>query len=107
MGELAGKLSALTVDIGAGDPVSVVTNAGNVKEGSRVVIATVGSTVSVKGEEIVVRKATVGGKPSNGICCDAPMLGWTGGGAGAAGLLPDTFSPGDAPPGSRPRMDGK
>lgn len=38
----------------------VVTNAGNVLEGSRVVVATEGSVVSGKGEEITVKKASVG-----------------------------------------------
>ena len=35
---------------------------------------------------------------------DAPMMGWKGGGAGAAVLLPDSFAAGDAPPLERPRM---
>ena len=69
---------------------------------SRVVIATVGAVVESKGEETVVKKTTVGGKPSEGIVCDNPMLGWTGGGAGAAALLPEEFNPGDAPPEQRP-----
>lgn len=66
------------------------------------VVATVGATLP-DGTE--VKKATVGGVPSHGMLCDAPMLGWLGGGAGAAALVPDTFSPGDPPPTSRPRMD--
>jgi Ca2+-binding EF-hand superfamily protein len=102
------KLHQLKVDIGSGgDPLPIVTNAGNVKEGIRVVVATVGAKVNDKGEEIEVKKANVGGCPSEGMLCDGPMLGWTGGGAGAAALVPDTFSPGDKPPKSRPRMDGK
>ena len=43
---------------------------------------------------------------SEGMLCDGPMLGWAGGGAGTAVLLPDTFKPGDTPPRSRPRLDG-
>lgn len=69
----------------------------------RVVIATVGA--ELKGGE-KVKKATVGGVTSEGMCCDGPMLGWVGGGAGAAALLPESCKPGDAPPTSRPRMDG-
>ena len=53
-----------------------------------------------------VKKAMVGGVTSEGMCCDGPMLGWVGGGAGAAALLPENFNPGDAPPTSRPRLDG-
>ena len=52
-------------------------------------------------------KKTVGGRPSEGVLCDAPMLGWTGGGAGAAALVPEACAPGDRPPEKRPRMDGK
>merc|ERR1712203_1016818 len=97
------KLQKLEVDVGAGEPLKVVTNAPNVKEGVLVVVATVGAIVMDKGEEIEVKKANVGGAPSEGMICDSGMLGWTGGGAGAAALLPDTFAPGDTPPESRPR----
>mmetsp|Transcript_36580 Transcript_36580/g.91163 ORF Transcript_36580/g.91163 Transcript_36580/m.91163 type:complete len:188 (-) Transcript_36580:214-777(-) len=98
------KLRQMKVDVGqGGPPLTIVTNASNVKPGVRVVIATVGA--ALKGGETVT-KATVGGVTSEGMCCDAPMLGWVGGGAGAAALLPDTFAPGDAPPTSRPRLDG-
>ncbi len=54
-----------------------------------------------------MKEAKVGGCVSQGMLCDAPMLGWTGGGAGNAALVPDSFEPGDAPPERRPRMDGK
>jgi tRNA-binding EMAP/Myf-like protein len=61
----------------------------------------------VDGEEVEVKEAKVGGCTSQGMLCDAPMLGWTGGGAGNAALVPESFEPGDAPPERRPRMDGK
>lgn len=35
------------------------------------------------------------------------MCGWSGGGAGAAALLPGDFPLGTPPPSSRPRLDGK
>ena len=82
--------------------LGIVTNASNVKEGSRVVVATIGTELS---DGTVVQKANVGGCPSEGMLCDAPMLGWTGGGAGAAALVPESFAPGDAPPATRPRLD--
>ena len=66
-------------------------------------IATVGSELK-DGEK--VKKASVGGVVSEGMCCDGPMLGWVGGGAGTAALLPESFNPGDTPPTSRPRLDG-
>jgi len=97
------KLKQLKVDVGEGEPLKIVTNAGNVKEGSRVVIAKVGAIVN----DEPLQKAVVGGCPSEGMLCDGPMLGWTGGGAGAAALLPDTFAVGGPPPDARPRTDGK
>ena len=96
------KLSKLSVDVGAVDPLQIVTNAPNVAESSRVVVATIGTTLP-DGTE--VKKASVGGVPSEGMLCDAPMLGWMGGGAGAAALVPDSFAVGDQPPAMRPRMD--
>mmetsp|Transcript_108199 Transcript_108199/g.304865 ORF Transcript_108199/g.304865 Transcript_108199/m.304865 type:complete len:183 (-) Transcript_108199:67-615(-) len=107
--KVAGKdrLQQLKVDIGEAEPLPIVTNAPNVKEGVRVVVAKVGAIVSEKGEDIEVKKANVGGCPSEGMICDGPMLGWTGGGAGAAALVPDTFALGSKPPETRPRMDGK
>ena len=53
-----------------------------------------------------VAKRSMGGRVSEGMLCDAPMLGWQGGGAGAAALVPPAFAPGDRPPERRPRMDG-
>jgi tRNA-binding EMAP/Myf-like protein len=103
--DIADKLKACTIDVGAGEgnEVTIVTNATNVGEGTRVVVATVGALV---GEEKLQKRA-VGGRMSQGMLCDAPMLGWTGGGAGAAALVPDSFEPGSRPPERRPRMDGK
>ena len=99
--EIADKLKACTIDIG-GQEVKIVTNAHNVSEGVRVVVATVGALV---GEEKLKAKS-VGGVVSQGMLCDAPMLGWVGGGAGSAALVPDSFAPGARPPEKRPRMDG-
>ena len=67
------------------------------------VVATVGAELK-DGDK--VKRAPVGSVMSEGMLCDGPMLGWAGGGAGTAVLLPDTFKPGDTPPRSRPRLDG-
>ena len=101
--DLANKLKQCSVDVGLGETVSVVTNASNVAEGNLVVVARVGARID--GEE--VKKRSVGGRASEGMLCDAPSLGWTGGGAGAAANVPNSFAPGDRPPARRPRMDGK
>lgn len=97
------KLKELKVDVGGDEPLTIVTNAANVEVGKRVVVATIGSELK---DGAKVKKATVGGVTSEGMLCDGPMLGWTGGGAGAAALLPESFKPGEAPPKSRPRLDG-
>ena len=101
------KLKQLKVDIGAGgEPLQIVTSAPNIVVDSLCVVATVGATVSLGGEDVEVKEAVVGGVKSTGMLCDAPMLGWQGGGAGNAALVPTSFAPGDAPPDKRPRMDG-
>ena len=100
------KLKKLLVDVGGPDPLTIVTNAGNVGSrtvGMRVVVACVGAELR-DGEK--VKRAPVGGVTSEGMLCDGPMLGWSGGGAGTAVLLPDAFNPGDPCPRSRPRLDG-
>lgn len=94
------KLLRLTVNVGSGQNVTLVTNAGNVATGSRVVVALPGAVVG----DITVKKAVVGGVASEGMLCDPPMLGWVGGGAGAAALVPESFEPGARPPETRPRM---
>ena len=100
------KLKKLSIDVGAAEPVDVVTNAGNVGTrtvGCRVVVAAVGSELR---DPEKVKKTSVGGVSSTGVLCDGPMLGWSGGGAGTAVLLPDAFNPGDPCPRSGPRLDG-
>ena len=97
------KLKELKVDVGGDEPLTLMTNASNVEVGKRVVVATIGSELK---DGAKVKKAMVGGVTSEGMLCDGPMLGWTGGGAGAAALLPESFKPGEAPPKSRPRLDG-
>lgn len=97
------KLRKLVLDIGAAAPITVVTNAPNVAEGVKVVVATIGTEVG----EIVIKKTAVGGVVSEGMLAEPKNLGWVGGGAGIACVVPDSFAPGDAPPSSRPRMDGK
>ena len=94
------KLRLLSVDVGAAAPLPIVTNAPNVEVGSHVVVATVGAVV----EDTTVKAARVGGVLSEGMLCSNPMLGWKGGGAATAALVPATFLPGSAPPTSAPRL---
>ena len=58
----------MDVGLGEGKELQVVTNASNVKQQSRVVVATVGATVQVKGEE--VRYAHHSFHRSQHVCCE-------------------------------------
>lgn len=93
------KLKKLTVDIGQGSPLTIVSAFESVSVGSRVVVALVGSFVNEK----EVKTTTVGDVISEGLLCDTAMLGWKGGVEGAVALLPDSFVPGDSAPLEKPR----
>mmetsp|Transcript_16822 Transcript_16822/g.38741 ORF Transcript_16822/g.38741 Transcript_16822/m.38741 type:complete len:180 (+) Transcript_16822:740-1279(+) len=98
-------LKSCKVNVGDEEnPVTIVTSASNVRNGSRVVVALAGSTVyNAEGEEEAIQKTTVGGSMSEGMLCDAKMLGWSGGAVGIAVQVPESFSIGSAPPATKPR----
>lgn len=96
------KLKKCSVDIGAEEAVIIVTNAPNVREGTRTVCALVGTIVC----DVEVKKQSVGGVMSEGILCDSKMLNWVGGAEGLCVQVPPTFALGAAAPTSKPRMDG-
>ncbi len=98
-------LKVCSVDIGSDDgvPISVVTSAANVREGSRVVVAPVGSTIiDDAGDEMSIKKTTVGGHVSEGMFCDASMLGWGTGSSGVAAQVPESCGVGTSPPTTKP-----
>jgi len=102
------KLTKLTLDVGPElGEITVVTNAKHCTEGRVVVVATVGATVGDQEDDgFVVKKAPVGGVASEGMLCDCPMLGWTGGAKGQAIFLSsEEYSAGAPPPASRPRKE--
>jgi tRNA-binding EMAP/Myf-like protein len=97
-------LRICVIEVGTGEPLTVVTSAPNVREGSRVAVAPVGSTViTEEGDELKIEKTTVGGAVSEGMLCDSRMLGWTGGAAGIAVQIPESVEIGSAPPATKPR----
>ncbi|KAL7581436.1 hypothetical protein ACA910_022017 [Epithemia clementina (nom. ined.)] len=100
-------LRACQINIGdEGNPVTVVTSASNVRVGSRVAVAPVGSKViDEQGEEMEIKSTTVGGVVSDGMLCDSRMLGWAGGAAGIAAQIPESIAIGEAPPSTKPRKD--
>ena len=100
-------LRACQVAIGDDETICVVTNAANVRENSRIVVAPVGSSVTdSSGEEMEIKKTSVGGVMSEGMFCDSQMLGWKGGAVGVAAVVPDSFAIGSAPPDEKPRPKG-
>jgi hypothetical protein len=71
----------------------------------RLAVAPVGSKIlDESGEEIVVTRTAVGGVMSEGLFCDARMLGWVGGAEGVAAQIPDSIEIGAAPPNTKPRV---
>lgn len=104
-GDSSKPLRVCKVDVGEEDKtLTVVTSASNVRKGSRVVVALVGSTVMGEdGEEIKITKTSVGGVMSEGMLCDSKMLGWSGGAEGIAAQLPESYPIGSAPPATKPR----
>ena len=104
-------LKVCSIDVGnndsGGGPITVVTNATNVRDGSRIVVAPIGSCVmDESGEEITIKKTVVGGTISEGMLCDARMLGWGSGNSGIAAQVPESFAPGSCPPTTRPSGGG-
>eukprot|EP00037_Helgoeca_nana_P032990 m.416256 g.416256 ORF g.416256 m.416256 type:complete len:163 (-) comp29894_c0_seq1:1274-1762(-) len=98
------KYKAVTVDVGAEAAVAVVTNAKHADVGERVVVAMVGAIVPAGADPedaITVAKASVGGRASCGMLCDATMLGWKGAN-GVAVKLGEDFAIGAPPPDAKP-----
>jgi tRNA-binding EMAP/Myf-like protein len=99
------NLKDILVNIGD-ESVKIITNAPNIRIGSRTVIATLGTELEVNGEIISIKKQTVGGRKSEGIVCDSKMCGWSGGASGVAVQIPDQIPVGSPCPASKPRGDG-
>lgn len=97
-------LRALEVDCGDDAPLTIATRAANVEVGKKIVVARAGATLR-DGTRVEARR--VGGVMSEGVVCDSTMAGWSGGGQGAAALLPNDFAVGAKAPRTRPRLDGK
>ena len=95
-----GKLRKLKIDVGGGKHPTVGSNAPNLAVGFKLGVALPGATVG----DVVIKATAVGGVTSEGVLLDAPALGWTGGGAGTAALVPESTPLGSRPPKSRPRL---
>lgn len=101
-------LKVCKVNIGDADnTIQVVTSAPNVRLGSRLAVAPIGSTVmGPSGEGMAVTKTNVGGHTSEGIFCDSMMLEWDGGSVGIAAQMDKALVLGSPPPSRKPRPGG-
>ena len=100
------KLKQCTVDIGT-EVVTIVSNAPNVRVGTRTCVATLGTEVEFEGTPMEIKPTNVGGVISNGMLCDSVMLNWAGGAAGLCVQVPETCALGSPAPTSKPRMGGE
>ena len=101
------KICSINIGNDDGEPITVVTNATNVRDGSRIVVAPIGSCViDENGEELTIKKTVVSGTASEGMLCDARMLGWGSANAGIAAQVPELYAPGSCPPTTKPGAGG-
>jgi phenylalanyl-tRNA synthetase beta chain len=68
----ADSLQLCSVDIGAGEPLSIICGAKNARKGLKVVVATVGSTLP---KDFKIKEAKIRGVASFGMLCSEEELG--------------------------------
>ena len=92
----ADKLQLTKVDVGTGVLLPIVCGAPNVKQGIKVIVATVGTTIyPTSGEPFKIKKAKIRGEVSEGMLCAEDEIGL---GTSHAGLLIlDTEKPNGTP----------
>lgn len=84
-------LAVCTVDVGQGEPLTIVCGAPNVAAGQKVPVALVGTTMP---GGMVIKKAKLRGVPSFGMICSERELGLTDDHSGIM-VLPEAFRVGD------------
>ena len=72
----ADRLKLTKVDVGNGQPLSIVCGAPNVAAGQKVVVAPIGSTLyPSEGEPFKIKKAKIRGESSEGMICAEDEIG--------------------------------
>lgn len=71
----ADKLSITKVNIGDEQPLDIVCGAPNVSEGQKVVVAKVGTTLTIDDKEVVLKKVKIRGEKSEGMICAEDEVG--------------------------------
>ena len=77
-------LSLTTVDIGGEEALKIVCGASNVAQGQKVVVATIGTTLSFGDKEVTLQRTKIRGEVSEGMICAEDELGL---GASHAGIM--------------------
>ncbi|MES1218386.1 MAG: YtpR family tRNA-binding protein, partial [Bacteroidota bacterium] len=91
----ADKLKLTKVNIGQGEPLSIVCGAPNVAVGQKVIIAPVGTTIyPATGDPLTMKVAKIRGEESHGMICAEDEIGL---GSSHAGIL---VLPADVKPGT-------
>jgi phenylalanyl-tRNA synthetase beta chain len=87
----ADRLSLTKVDIGNGEPLSIVCGAPNVAAGQKVIVATVGTKLyPAEGEPFEIKKSKIRGAASEGMICAEDEIGVGKSHAGIMVLPEDT-----------------
>ena len=72
----ADKLSVTKVDVGQENYLDIVCGASNIKEGQKVIVATVGATLyPTVGESFVIKRSKIRGAVSEGMICAEDEIG--------------------------------
>ena len=71
----ADKLKVTTVDVGTGEELPIVCGAPNVAQGQTVVVATIGTKLTMDGDSFVIKKSKLRGEPSHGMICAEDEIG--------------------------------
>lgn len=72
----ADKLSLTKVDVGNGEPLSIVCGAPNVAAGQKVVVATIGTMLHpTEGDPFKIKKGKIRGEVSEGMICAEDEIG--------------------------------
>lgn len=91
----ADRLKLTLVDVGTGEPLSIVCGAPNVAAGQHVVVATVGAVCHPsEGEPFKIKKGKIRGEVSMGMLCAEDELGLGAGHDGILVLDQDGLAPG-------------
>lgn len=72
----ADRLSLTKVDVGTGEPLSIVCGAPNVAAGQKVIVATIGTKLyPTEGEPFEIKKSKIRGAASEGMICAEDEIG--------------------------------